>query len=92
MELDADLRYCCIYIYIYIYIYIDYSGRSGSVGEPRDARCGSAVGIATGYGLDGRGSSPGVVKIFHLSTLSRSAMWPTQPPVERVLWRLFLWG
>jgi hypothetical protein len=46
----------------------------------------SAVGIATGYGLDeGRSSSPGKVKNFLFSTLSRPAVWPTQPPIQWVL-------
>ena len=38
---------------------------------------GSSVGIATDYGLDGPGSNPGGDEIFRLS---RSALWPTQPP------------
>jgi hypothetical protein len=45
----------------------------------------SAVGIATGCGLDDRGgqsSSPGRVKNFLFSTLSRLAMGSTQPPIR----------
>ena len=52
--------------YIYIYIY-----------GP-----GSSVGIATDYGLDGRGSDPGGDEFFRLSRL---ALGPTQPPVQWVL-------
>jgi hypothetical protein len=46
----------------------------------------SSVGIATGYGLDDRGVrvSPGKVKNFLLSTSSRMALGPTQPPIEWV--------
>jgi hypothetical protein len=45
----------------------------------------SAVGIATGCGLDGRGgrnSSPGRGKIFLLFTSPRPALGSTQPPVQ----------
>jgi hypothetical protein len=45
------------------------------------------VGIATGYGLDARGggsSSPGRVKNFHFSILSRPALGSTQPPIKLV--------
>jgi len=42
---------------------------------------GSSVSIATDYGLDGPGSNPGGDKIF---CLSRPALVPTQPPVQRV--------
>jgi hypothetical protein len=42
----------------------------------------SSVGIATGYGLDGRG------RIFLFCTASRPAPGPTQPPTEWVS-RLF---
>jgi hypothetical protein len=47
----------------------------------------SADGIATGYGLDGRGirsSSPGKVKDFPLDMSSRPALGPTQPPGRKV--------
>jgi hypothetical protein len=47
----------------------------------------SAVVIATGYRLDGRGgrrSSPGRVENFLFSTSSRPALVPTQPPLEWV--------
>jgi hypothetical protein len=47
----------------------------------------SAVGIATGYELDGRGvrsSSPGREKNFLFSTSSRPALGSTQPPVQWV--------
>jgi len=47
-------------------------------------RCGpgSEVGIATGYGLDGRGvESPWGRDFPHLS---RPALGPNQPPVQRV--------
>jgi len=46
---------------------------------------GSSVGLATDYGLDGPGSSPGSNpsgdEIFHLSRL---ALGPTQPPLQCV--------
>jgi hypothetical protein len=44
----------------------------------------SSVGIATGYELDDRGSNPGRGKIFVLSTTSRPALGPTQPPIQWV--------
>jgi hypothetical protein len=47
----------------------------------------SVVGIATGYGLDGRGvgvPSPGGVKNFHFSISSRPALGSTQPPIKWV--------
>jgi hypothetical protein len=40
----------------------------------------SSVGIATGYGLDGRG-----LEIFLFDTMSRPALRPTQPPIQWVL-------
>jgi len=40
---------------------------------------GSSVGIATDYGLDGPGSTPGWDEIFRPS---RPAFDPTQPPVK----------
>jgi len=43
---------------------------------------GSSVGIATDYGLDGPGSNPGGDEIFRPS---RSALWPTQAPVQWAL-------
>jgi hypothetical protein len=43
------------------------------------------VGIATGYELDGRGLIPGMGKIFLSSTASRSALRPTQLPIQWVL-------
>ena len=42
---------------------------------------GSSVGIATEYGLDGRGSNPGGDEIFRPF---RPALGPTQPPVKWV--------
>ena len=42
---------------------------------------GRSVGIATAYGLDGPGSTPGGVEIFRSS---RPALEPTQPPVKWV--------
>ena len=42
---------------------------------------GSSVGIATDYGLDGKGSNPGGDEFFRPSRL---ALGPTQPPVQRV--------
>ena len=53
------------------------------------AECGpgSSVGIATNYGLDGRGSNPGGDENFRPS---RPALGPTQPPVNR--YRVFPGG
>jgi len=42
---------------------------------------GSSVGIATDYGLEGPGLSPGEDEIF---CLSGPALGPTQPPVKWV--------
>jgi len=42
---------------------------------------GSSVGIATDYEPDGPGSNPGEDEIFRPS---RSALGPTQPPVQWV--------
>jgi hypothetical protein len=47
----------------------------------------SSVGIATGYGLDGRGAEvrvPVGARIFLHSTSSRPALGPTQPPIQWV--------
>ena len=44
---------------------------------------GSRFGIATGYGLDGRGIESRWGRDF--PHLSRPALWPTQPPVQWVL-------
>ena len=43
---------------------------------------GRSVGIATGYGLDGPGIESRWVRDF--PHLSRPALGPTQPPVQRV--------
>jgi hypothetical protein len=40
------------------------------------------VGIATGYGLDGRGLIAGRGKIYLFSTASRPALGPTQLPIQ----------
>ena len=48
---------------------------------------GNSVGIATDYGLDGRGSIPGGEEIFRPS---KPALGPTQPPVNG--YRLFPGG
>jgi hypothetical protein len=51
----------------------------------------SIVSIATGYVLDDRGvgsSSPGRVKNFLFSTLSRLALGSTQSPIQWVLWAI----
>jgi hypothetical protein len=45
----------------------------------------SGICIATGYGLDGRGSIPSRGKIFPFSTMSRPAPRSTQPPIHWVL-------
>jgi hypothetical protein len=44
----------------------------------------SAVGIATGYGLDDLGVGPGRVKNFLFSTSSRPALGSTQPHIHLV--------
>ena len=46
-----------------------------------DCGLGSSVGIATDYGLDGPGLNPGEDEIFRPF---RSALGPTQPPVQWV--------
>jgi len=56
------------FIYYIIYIYI-YKGP------------GNLVGIASDYGLEGLGSNPGGDEIFRPS---RTAVGPTQPPVQWV--------
>jgi hypothetical protein len=43
----------------------------------------SSVGIATIYKLDRWGSVPGRGNIFLLSTISRPALGPTQPLIQR---------
>jgi hypothetical protein len=43
-----------------------------------------------GYGLDSRGSIPGMGKIFLFSTASRLALGLTQPPIEWVPGVIFL--
>jgi hypothetical protein len=43
---------------------------------------GSSVGVATGYGLDGPGIESRCRRDFLY--LSRPALGPTQPPVQRV--------
>jgi hypothetical protein len=40
--------------------------------------------IATGYGMDGRGSTSGSVMIFLFSIASTPALGPTQPPIQWV--------
>jgi hypothetical protein len=45
------------------------------------------VGIALGYGLDDRGSRvrfPEGLRIFLFTTASRTAVGPSQPPIQRV--------
>jgi hypothetical protein len=58
-----------MYIYVYLNIYIYIRGR------------GSSVGIVTDYGLDGLGSNSGGDEVFRPS---RTALGPTQPPVQWV--------
>jgi len=45
--------------------------------------CNSSVGIATRYGMNGRGSNPGARRVF--SQPSRPSLGPTEPPVKRGL-------
>jgi hypothetical protein len=59
------------------------------VGVSRD----NSVGIATGYGLDDRGSRVRFRRglgIFLFTTVSRTALGPTTPPTEWVLGALSL--
>jgi hypothetical protein len=53
----------------------------------------TCVGIATGYGLDGRGSEgkvhSGGLGIFLFSTASRTAWGPNQRPIQWILGALF---
>jgi hypothetical protein len=51
--------------------------------------CDSSVGMATGYGLDDRGSIPGG-RIFLFATASRPALGLTQPPIRWVPTALFV--
>jgi hypothetical protein len=47
--------------------------------------CDSSVGIALGYGLDDRGSIPSRCwEFFSKTTTSRTALGPTQPPIQWV--------
>jgi hypothetical protein len=41
-----------------------------------------SFGIATGYGLGGRGTIPSRDKVFLFSTASRADLGPTQPPIQ----------
>jgi hypothetical protein len=43
-----------------------------------------------GYGLDSRGSIPGMGKIFLFSTASRLALGLTRPPIEWIPGVIFL--
>jgi hypothetical protein len=52
--------------------------------------CVGRAGIATGYGLHGRGVGVRVpVEARYFSTSSRPALGPTQPPIQRVPAALF---
>jgi len=64
--------YICIYMYVCVCLCV-----CVCVCGP-----GSSFDIATDYGLDGPGSNPGGEEIFRPS---RTALGPTQPPVQRVL-------
>jgi hypothetical protein len=51
---------------------------------PKRSR-GSSGSIVSDYGLDDRGSIPGRDKwFFSLTSVSKPALWPTQPPVQWV--------
>jgi hypothetical protein len=43
-----------------------------------------SVSIVSGYGLDDRSSIPGRQEIFPLTSVSRPALGPTQPPAQWV--------
>jgi hypothetical protein len=49
----------------------------------------SAVSIATGYRVDGQGSSPDRIKNVLFSMLSRSVLGPTRPAVQWVRGAVF---
>jgi hypothetical protein len=51
--------------------------------SPKCVQYNSSVGIATGYGLDGRGSIPGRDKMF-LFPIAPRALGPTQFPIQWV--------
>jgi hypothetical protein len=56
-------------------------------------RYDSSVGIALGYGLDDRGTRvrfPALAGIFLFTTASRTALGPTQPPIQCVIGALSL--
>jgi hypothetical protein len=62
------------------------------VGDKKKSR-DSSVGIALGYGLDDRSSEfrfPAGDEIFLFITASRTALGPTQPPIQWVPGALFL--
>jgi hypothetical protein len=49
-----------------------------------------SVGIATGYGLDGKGSIHGRGKIFFFFSIASTRALETHPaPIQRVPWALF---
>jgi hypothetical protein len=57
-----------------------------SLNKAKNSR-GSSVGIALGYGLDDRGSTvqfPAEAGNFSLTTVSRMALGPAQPPIQCV--------
>jgi hypothetical protein len=71
--------YFIIFIIIIIIIIIIILSRGGADG----------IAIAAGDGLDGQGSIPGKGKIFIFSTASKSALGPTQPPLQWVPGAIF---
>jgi hypothetical protein len=92
-----------LYIYIYIYIYIYqfwvflnflilfcvFYVQTVHVNTGRD----SSVGIALGYGMDDWGCKvrlPVGAGNFLFTTASRTALGPTQPPIQWVQWALSL--
>jgi hypothetical protein len=51
--------------------------------RPRfDSGLSECAGIATGYGMDGRGSTPGRARDFIYSTAPREALGQNKPPVQ----------
>jgi hypothetical protein len=61
-------------------------GNRGAI-PPLESR-DSSVGIALSYGMDDRGSRvrlPAGLEIFIFTTVSRTALGPTQPPIQWVL-------
>ena len=73
-----------IYLLSFRYIFVDVLGNTGffSSAQPLCCELSRSVGIATGYGLDGRGIKSQWGRDF--PHLSRPALRSIQPPVQWV--------